>query len=315
VKIGILVNANSRRNRRAPEETEQLRDLLGPDGIVCTTHTIDEVGDTLLRLRDAGVDTLALSGGDGTNHHTLTAMLHRLPDWRPDLVLLRGGTMNTVSRSFGLTGRPIPILRGLLHAQREGRSLPTFERSLLRVETDDAVRWGFIFGNGVVHDWLEVYYEDPDPSPIVAARVFARAVASTIRGGPLAQRLNRPVECEVTTEHGPWVNGTFIGVLASTQEGIGLGITPWSRCREREGHFHAIAIHAPLARIARALPTLVLRRRLQGEGIHNEVVREMKVVGPGAEAWILDGDAYRTRGPLTVRIGPSLRFVRVAPMG
>lgn len=313
MRIGVIVNANSRRNRRKPGEVDLLRQVLGDHGRLEATSRLDELESALARLREDGTDVLALDGGDGTNHHTLTALLRRWPDWRPALALLRGGTMNTVSRSFGLRGRPVPLLRALVGHARAGTRPSADPRALLEVETGGTTRWGYIFGNGVVHDWLEVYYEDADPSPVVAAKIFARAVGSTLAGGALAKRLNQPVQVQVTRDGEAWCEGRMIAVLASTQEQIGLGIAPWQRCRERAGHFHAIAFEAPLMNVALALPRLVARRPLVGPGIHDTVTTCLRLESPSGHRFILDGDAYASPDAVEIRTGPVLDVLQLVP--
>jgi diacylglycerol kinase (ATP) len=105
--IGVISNPNSRRNRRYPEQMNRLAYLLGEDDQGVTTRSAEDVVDVAKRFRDAEIDILALNGGDGTNHVTLTTFIEVYGDQPlPMVALLRGGTMNTVSNPSGSAATP-----------------------------------------------------------------------------------------------------------------------------------------------------------------------------------------------------------------
>ena len=76
--IAVLSNPRSRQNRRRPGLIDRLRDVVAPLGdaaIVRTTADEGELEDAVLHFRDREIDILALNGGDGTNHVTLTEVI------------------------------------------------------------------------------------------------------------------------------------------------------------------------------------------------------------------------------------------------
>ncbi|MFZ9081008.1 MAG: diacylglycerol kinase family protein, partial [Alphaproteobacteria bacterium] len=91
-KFGALVNLASRRNSRQPPDITYLR---SKGILVETPSSLAELPAAISRLGDAGLDVLAVSGGDGTVLSALTAILtgHAF-ERQPILCLTPDGTTN-----------------------------------------------------------------------------------------------------------------------------------------------------------------------------------------------------------------------------
>jgi diacylglycerol kinase (ATP) len=184
--IGVVFNPRSRRNLRDPGAAVRLARRLGDQGVVREARSIDELYRIAEDFRRDDIDVLAISGGDGTNHVTLTGFLdvyagHTMPQ----VALLRGGTMNTVANAVGVRhGRPEGLLGRLLrdYAQHASMPLENVERHVMRVSPRGGgkTHYGFLFGTGVVHGFLAEYYRDGEPSPLVAAKTLARGIGSAL---------------------------------------------------------------------------------------------------------------------------------------
>ena len=61
------------------------------------------------------------------------------------------------------------------HDYRHGRTHDVVERHLLVVNDEHA---GFVFGCGVIVNYLQLYYSEPKPGPVTATRLLARLVSS-----------------------------------------------------------------------------------------------------------------------------------------
>ena len=119
--IGIVNNPRSSRNRRHPETGARLARLLDGQGLVADASTPDELHRALETFRAAGIDTLGVNGGDGTNHYVLTAAVAAWgAEPLPRLLVLRGGTMNTLASNHGLRGDPEALLSAHLLDRRSG---------------------------------------------------------------------------------------------------------------------------------------------------------------------------------------------------
>lgn len=309
--IGLISNPHSRINRRSPRALDRLRAQLGPDDVVELTADLDDLHRVARAFRDRDIDVLALNGGDGTNHVTLSAFVEVWGDAPlPPVALLCGGTMNTVARGFGIRGRPPALLSRVVAAQRAGRQLPVIERPLLRITADGDPSYGFIFGNGVVYNFLSEYYAHGDVSPAVAARLLARSVASVLVGGELSERLFRPFSAAIEADGVPWLDDEFVAVMASNQPELGLGFRPFSRCGERDGAFHAVAIKGPHVEVVKALPTIRMAGPLgERPGFDDRVCSALTFRSSSRIGYTIDGDIYSTDEPVRVEAGPKVRVL------
>ena len=92
--------------------------------------------------------------------------------------------MNVVASSLGIGGRPEGIVAELAATVRAGRPLPTIERRCLKVGDT----YGFVFGNGLMANFLEEYYSGEDGyGPGRALWLLARTFSSALVDGRLRQ--------------------------------------------------------------------------------------------------------------------------------
>ena len=90
-----------------------------------TTETLDEVRGLAREFKEKGIDILGISGGDGTNHRTLSTFLEVYGETPlPKIALLRGGTMNNLANqlgiglhSYGFTSGVLLLLAGFVVSQ------------------------------------------------------------------------------------------------------------------------------------------------------------------------------------------------------
>lgn len=308
--IGIVTNPNSRRNRRHPERVERLGYILGQHDHHETTRGPDDVRGVAERFKEAGVEILALNGGDGTNHVTLTTFIEVYGDTPlPMIAFLRGGTMNTISNAVGIRGTPGQILLNIAEKYHLGQEFEVTERNILRVDGDDKTHYGFIFANGFLYNFLEVYYADPNPSPLVAAKVLTRLVGASLVGAQAARDLFRPFRAQVEVDGERWPQEQFTAVVASSIEQIGLGFRPFIRCRQRPDHFNLLGILAAGATFALELPRIRLGMPIPESKMRNEVAREVRFQSDQPIEYTIDGDLHVAEGPVRLSAGPRLRLI------
>src|SRR5690349_1305212 len=95
--IGVVLNPRSRLNQRDPQAALRLSRTLGDHGVVRTANSRDDLARIAEDFRKLEIDVLGISGGDGTNHVTITGFLEVYADEPlPPIAFLRGRTMNTV---------------------------------------------------------------------------------------------------------------------------------------------------------------------------------------------------------------------------
>ena len=271
--------------------------------------TLEELQGAVERFRSRRVDVLGVNGGDGTAHVVLTAFARAYgTDPLPAVALLRGGAMNTVADAHELRGRPETILRALLEKRRAGTPLRTVERDLLSVEADGAPpQLGFLFGTGAVVAFLEAYYATGRAAPVMAAALLVRAVASALVGGRFASSLTDREALHVTCGGEEWPDGPFLAVLAGAVPELGFGFTPFARCDEQPGFFHAVGVTGSTLQVAAHLPHIWAGRPWKRSLAVDAVARDLRIVGP--VRFTIDGDLYRAEREVRVRTGPPVRLV------
>jgi len=307
--IGLITNLKSRANLKDPGRSRRLGYLIGSQGRAQATGTLDDLFRTCEEFRKERIEVLGISGGDGTLHHTLTAMIRAYADEPlPSIAILRGGTMNTVANSLGIVGQTKDLLFELVDKQRQGVALPTFEKAILQVGD----RYGFIFGNGIIYNFLHEYYARGNPSPATATKLILSAVGSTMMGGALSQRIYRRFHARVTADGERWACEDYVTVAAAVVDQIGLGFRPFYRSGEDPRGFALLGIHTNALGFAMELPNILAARPMRKDKAIDAVAHEV-LFEPldGRLEYIIDGDTYECDGPLTLKTGPTLRFIRL----
>jgi diacylglycerol kinase (ATP) len=319
--IGVVLNPTSRQNLRDPQAATRLARRLGDHGVVRAARSIDELYRIAEDFRRDDIDVLAISGGDGTNHVTLTGFLDVYAgDTMPQVALLRGGTMNTVANSVGVGhGRPEGLLGRLLrdYAQRAIMPLENVERHVMRIEpagrAGGRAHYGFLFGTGVVAGYLAEYYRDGQPTPLVAAQTLARAIGSAFVGGEMIRRMARPFRGTVTFDEGAsWEARDYLAIAAGTIAHIGLNFKPFHRYDERPGCFHVLGIHASPVAFVRELPRIHRCEPMRPGRAYDALSARMIVRSvEGAMKYMIDGDLHEAEGDLAGAVGPRVRLIVV----
>lgn len=317
--IGIVNNPRAARNRRHPDAGARLARLLGDEGALHDAASPEELERGLAAFRSAGVDTLGINGGDGTCHVVLTAAVAA---WAgaplPRLLVLRGGTMNTLAANHGLRGSPEELLGAELARRRAGTPPAVVERDLLRVEADDrAAVFGFLFGTGAAVTFLTRFYARGTPSPLRAWLLVARAAASALVGGSLARSLTQREPLRVTSDGDEWPDQAYLTLLAGTVPSLGLGFQALSRCAEQPGFFHAVGVHGALPQVVRLLPRVHRGAPWRRRAALDVVARDLLVEGE-AVRYMVDGDLYPVARTLRLSTGPGVQVLTppsAAPAG
>jgi diacylglycerol kinase (ATP) len=318
--IGVVLNPKSGRNLRDPRAALRLARTLGDHGVLREARTIDELYRIAEDFRKSDIEVLAISGGDGTNHVTLTGFLDVYGGaTMPQVALLRGGTMNTVANSVGVRrGKPEGLLGRLVrdYALRGALELENVERHVMRISAGNAERvdCGFLFGTGVVHGFLAEYYRDGEPSPLAALKTLGRGIGSALVGGDTIRRMARPFRGSVAFDDGKnWSEHDFLAVAAGTISHIGLHFKPFRpHYEERPGRFHVLGIHASPLSFIRELPRIHRAEPMRpGKAFEAMSSRAIVRSATGRVEYMVDGDLHEARGDVELAIGPRVRLVVV----
>ncbi|MBX3182368.1 MAG: hypothetical protein KF915_07055 [Polyangiaceae bacterium] len=333
MRVGILLNPNSRKNRREARSgrKETLAAQVGALGEVIETHHPDELPAAIERLLSQGVEYLVCDGGDGALHWTLN-LLRELRGDRGLIPLLptSGGTIDFVAHKVGSFGNQDTILDAFLTNIRRGRAPQVVEIDSLRLTGETAAgapfdRLGFaLAAGGAGQRFFDQYYAVEDPRAATIVTIVGRTVlghaAQLLKLGVLkryqehARALFEPTEARVTLD-GEELPTTRHGALHAGAFDISLGgvfrVFPLAAPDGRL-HFQAGAI-SPREMI-RAIPALVRGGAIQSEQLRERSGTEMIIEALGDEllAPIIDGEQFQGLKRLTVTPGPRVPIVRVS---
>ena len=310
--IGVVLNPKSRKNLKDPRAARRLASALGDHGVVREARSLDDLHRIAEDFKKLGIDVLGISGGDGTNHVTLTGFIDVYAgSMLPQIAFLRGGTMNTVANSCGVApGKPDSLLSRVLrrYTMRGVRPLENVERHVARI----GEHYGFLFGTGTVRGFLAEYYSGGPPDPVIAAKTLLRGVGSTLVGGEMVKRMCAPFRGRVLFDDGTsWEERDYLTTAGGTIDQIGLNFKPFYRYAERPGCFHILGIYASPGRFVRNLPRVLMGKPLGKGAAYDAVVPAATIEARLGErvAYMIDGDLHETGRELRVEIGPKVRIV------
>ncbi len=307
--IGVVLNPRSRQNLHDPGAALRLARTLGDHGVVRTANTRDDLARIAEDFRKLQIDVLGISGGDGTNHVTITGFLDAYEsEPLPALAFLRGGTFNTVANSVGVPrGGPEGLLSELIarYAERGTEPLCSVERHVLRIGD----HYGFIFGTGAIYGFISEYNKAPERNAAWAAEVLLKASALVVAGKPtpVAERWAGRVTLDDGTV---FPERDYLAIGASTVDRVSLGFRAFYRWNEAPGHFHLLGIHTSAVGFVRSLPDVWRARPMGDAHTYDRIARRAVLEArSGVVRYMCDGDVHDHPGPLVVETGPRVRIL------
>ncbi|MBX2800585.1 MAG: hypothetical protein KTR31_23095 [Myxococcales bacterium] len=311
--IGVVTNPMSRRNRRDPDAARSLAYVLGQGDELAAPDDLDALATTAAQFRDRDVGVVCINGGDGTVHQVLTAMVRAYGDAPlPPVALLPGGTMNIVAGSVGIDVSAQAMLGQVVESFHGGPPLRERAVPLLRVEFgDEAPYYGFLSGNGIIARFLELYYDQPDPTPMGAAALLAKGAASALVGGDLVRDLMQPWSGRVILDdHAPWPHDAWVAVAIGTVEQMGLGFRVFHLLRQAPHRMQVVGISGGVAELAWSLPSLYRGHGPRGPSHLTSLADGLVLEGTGPIPLMIDGDFYNASGGrVTYSLGPTVRLL------
>jgi diacylglycerol kinase (ATP) len=327
-RIVVFVNPHSRANRRDPGLARRFAATMGEHGQVLAPRSLEELASEARRLAEAPPAIIGVHGGDGTLHRAVGALIAAFdtspsgqgwpasspPDRGigrlPPLAILPGGTMNVVARSLNVHAQPERTLRALVADLRGGRPADTLMRRCLRVGDS----FGFVFGNGLMANFLEEYYGDDGKGsygPLRAMWILTRTFLSALVRGPYARRMFRSFRGRVWVDGKalPWPRLTGLG--AATVREVGLGFKLNHRADEDPDRFSVLAIHAGPVALAADLVPVHQGRGIAPKRAWSAVASQLAIEAESPRwSYTIDGDLYHAEGRIEVGLGPPLRIVK-----
>jgi diacylglycerol kinase (ATP) len=303
-RIGIISNARCRDNRRGVGDDKRFATILDPRS-VHVTATPDELAAAVARVRDAGVEYLGIHGGDGTIHHTLTALVRGYAGKAlPRLLVLRGGTMNTLARGLGIRTKGPALLADAVTQLARGETPRVTYRFVVKVGD----RYGLIFGNGVMYEFAKDYYERGTPQPWTAAALLARVVGSALVGGRRAARLVRSFDARLVVD-GEASRARFLTIAVGSVPEAGYGFALLPHAVDGLDGLAMTAIHTSPRALVAEMPKMLLRRPLRPDRCTLATARSVRIEANEPVGYTLDGDCYLDEAHVEITAGPRIAIV------
>ena len=303
--IGVITNPKAKRNLKRPWIREALQRIVGDAGRVYETRSIAELPRVAEEFIERDLDILVVNGGDGTTHIALTHFVPAYGDRPlPKLLSLRGGTMNTISKSIKHKGKGENILASVVRKVRNNEPLDIVRQPSIHVND----RYGFMYGLGVAGNFLEAYYKGTTLGPLHAANVVARIIVSAIFQTQFAKNLFAPCPSKFIID-GRTVDmpECKVALAASIME-LGLGARLTYRAYEKPGYVHLRALSiSPFHVVPRLLH---LFRGWRVSGVMDELAREIIIETGGNHPYTIDGELYKDTNIFRISQGPIINIIR-----
>jgi len=262
LRIGVLHNPRSGANLTA---AASMRRVFGAHPDIPCRDVLDpaSVAAALREMAEHGINTIAISGGDGTVNAVLNTVFAQSPFPRlPLLAALRGGTANMTARDIGMRGPHDRALRSLIEcADRGGKGLTVVQRPVMRIDPGArrAPIYGMFFGAAAISQGIDYCKREVHTlglrGEIGPAVTMARFVIAMARG---ERAIVAPVPVTIAVDAAPPATFACAIVYVTTLEQLVLGLRPyWG---EEAAPLHYASVRAAPSHWIRALPGLLRGR-------------------------------------------------------
>ncbi len=304
-KIALIFNPNARKGRGGKKFLSEVKSVMDGQGEIIVTESVQDIPRAISRLKNIDFNVLGLYGGDGTAFHTLTNYIQQ-DGYRPipQVLLLRGGTMNVVLAYFKNGLGPAEMFRKLLEKAQKGEAFETVPVNLLRVNDN----YGFTVGIAMPAKLVAAYQEGGDVGMSKSIRVTARLIASSLVEGEFSRRLYAPLPGRL------WVEGkeaplkSFSAIVASTINNCGFGFHPFYRAEEKPGCFHLLATDEQPGRIVRNIGSFRKAEASKGLSMVDEVASQVRIELPEPTKVMMEGEFFEAR-EVEIRTGPRINLI------
>lgn len=282
-----------------------------------TRYVIDDIGDIPRILADcakAGVEMIAVDGGDGTAGLVFSGLLNDGPyPTPPALALLPSGKTNMTAEAWSLRGDRRTAFAALLRRHVNGKAEAAIHSHpvLTVLDGEAAPRHGAFFGgadvvDGILYCRKHIYplgWPNTLSHSAAVALLMWRAMTSGFKGDDVGGAVRVRGDGEDWQE-----DGRFYVVMATTMTTMLLGVKPQPTIGE--GPVNYMSLRPGALPILSTVPGMITGRM---KAARTRTVRRTSSVSFAFDgSYTLDGELYETRANVPVHIDgkKSLRFVR-----
>lgn len=311
VRLGIVSNRFSDGNGGNLDGKGRIA-IARPGTLFAAPDSRAEIPAHLRRFAEAGVDVLAIDGGDGTVRDVVSAIPETFGDRWPPIALLPSGKTNVIARDVGGFGKGTDGLVRLF-ARLDHPGGNTSARRCLQVTwpgEPGRIAHGFVLGAGVYSHATRMAgawshdrgIKQGAAVALILARVLAMALAGRSGDGTAALGIG-------IGEAPPPAPTPHFLMMATSLERMMLGLWPFPEAGE--GSLHWLALAAPPRGLVRHL-WRAWRGNLAADPARGLAGGRADALSLALDApFVLDGELYQPGpGGVAVRSGPLLSFLR-----
>lgn len=303
--IGIVVNPRGKKYKKDPDKMRRMSFIVGDRGSYSVTEDLDDLRRVAEEFKTRDIDILAIGGGDGTNHVTLTQFIEIYGEKPlPKITFLRGGTMNSLANSCEIKGAPEKILSNLIYKYHEGIEFKSTEMDMMKINN----KYGFIFGCGVIFRFMEAYYKGATPSPPKAVWTLTRSITSAISNGHFARHMFERFDGDVWVNGEKWPFANWSALYAGSIPILGLQFKVFHHAEEKY-RFHATGFSLPPRNVLRHVPSMFVGKKSECDELMAEAATEMRMEFSKPMPYTIDGDMLAGEKNITISLGPRIQIL------
>lgn len=304
--IGVISNRNARLNRLKPGLKDQLAFVIGSNGKVDSTGSLDDVHKVIELFRRVSVDVIAISGGDGTSHRTLEILMEVYKGAKlPAILILPTGTMNMIPRALGIEGSGLQALLLAVTKYQHNIPLQCVKRNMLMVNGHTS----FMFATGLATRFMKYYYECGEVNAKGASKLMAGFILDYLKGGNQIHELVRNINTRITVDGKILHEEIPLSILfCSFMERLPMHFVLFPRSGMMENTFEFVYGAPAPGKLCLELPNILIGKHEQ-DSIHHILAKEMIIELEEPEVYTLDGDLYEPTNRFEITHGPELEFI------
>lgn len=312
--IGLISNPHSGHNR---DHFEAIAHRIAqiPEIRHCITQSADEVPEALQQFAAAGVEVLAINGGDGTASGILGTMIEgNYFQQTPRIVLLPGGTANMNAGDIGVPGHLQKAVRRFCQWAQNPQDKPQRieQRHLLRLSTasEARARYGMFLGGGAIMQGTEYAHQEIHSRGLKDDFSLALGTARTIWG--VFRRdpdYRRHQAMELSLDGGQPRAHDALVLAISTLERLAFGMRPfWG---EGPGPVRMTLMEQDCSKFVRTFLAIIRgkpgRNAIPESGYFSDNAHSIELAMTGSLN--LDGEIIQVNGGVSISNSPQLEFL------
>ncbi|MBU0504404.1 MAG: diacylglycerol kinase family protein [bacterium] len=304
--IGVILNPFSKKYKNNPDKLDHMSFIIGDKASCRPTEDMDDLHRVAESFKSRDIDVLAISGGDGTIHCTISTFLKVYGEKPlPKITFLRGGTLNTIAATLGIVGNTEKLMSDLLIKYHEDKK---FEKKKLRLtKINDS--YGCIFGMGVIYNFMEEYYKNPTLNSFIAGKTLITSIFSSIVQGPVAQRMFKRFDADVFVNGEKWPFANYTAVFSGSIRQLGLEFNVFRHMLEQNEKFCAMGISASPHELLPHVKALHDGKESKSPSIVDAAADTMEIYLKEPLPYTIDGDMLPATDTFKLSVGPELTIL------